>query len=272
MNRMFDKNKLRKIRKAYLTAVLWVLIIELIVWVLVILLSKDIYEPTIGKIQTMFLAFVGCALLNIGAFKCLELGTRQSRAFAITSIATAIIATFLDLFIIWEIVPGLSNNSFGTNNLSIMSKLTLSTALTAVASLIESKIFSAEEISKAVRNFLAGIVGIIYLCILVAIIGIDLADRLSLLVVVVPCASLLIYFVANRISELDKITNAKTASEKASNELKQRQELIAKKEVVAKTETEKKKAQVAAQPPLQAENMSPYNSASGVRIEPPKHQ
>ena len=270
MGKVFSKeqiNLIRQIRKGYLIGVLCVLIVELVVWVLVIMLSDSVYNPIIGKIQTMFLAFVGCALLNIAAFKNLEVGNNKSRAFAITSFATAIIATLLDLFLIWEIFPGLDNHNYNSfNRLSVMSKITLSVALTSVTTLIEAWIMSAKGSGKGLRIFASCILGFFYLCFLVSIIGVDLTDKLSLLVAVVPLGSLLIYFVATRIAKLDNISSDKIISELAE---KEQEENKRKQKELAEKEKERKAKEQADFRPLQDESMPPTVNTGGVRLEQP---
>lgn len=271
MGKVFSKEQIdliRQIRRGYLIGVLCVLIIELVVWVLVIMLSNNVYDPIIGKIQTMFLTFVGCALLNIAAFKNLEIGNNKSRAFAITSFVTAIIATLLDLFLIWEIFPGLDSHSYSSfNRLSVMSKITLSVALTSIATLIEAWIMSIKGSGRGARIFASCLLGFFYLCFLVSIIGVDLTDKLSLLVVVVPLGSLLIYFVATRIAKLDSISSDKIISELAQ---KEQEENKRKQEELAKKEEERKAKEQTEFKPLQDDSMPSTVNTGGVRLERPE--
>ena len=226
MSDLFNENQMgtmRKIRKWYLTAILWTLIVDLAVWVIVILASDSVYDPVIGKVQTMFLAFAACALLNVGAFRCLELGDNKAKVFAVVSFVTAIAATVFDLLLVWEVFPGLDAN-YATWSLSAMSKITLSTALTSVMALLEANVLMIKNAKKSTIIVVSAIVAFFYVCFLVSIFGVDLREKFGLLLTVVPLASLLIYFVATRITKLDDVSTNKLLEEMARKQAKQKQD------------------------------------------------
>jgi len=194
---------IKKIRNIYLYSIIWILVAELVFWVVAILISNNIYGEYIGKAQTMFLSFVGCALLNIGAFKIMEIGNEKAQAFSVISIFTSIMAVILDVLLIWEVFPGMEGFK-----LSPITKLTLCVAVTALASLLAGAVMLIKDESKAGRIASLVCLAIAYALSLVGIISPDDPEKLILLIFVITFGSCLIWLVALLVRKITKGSSA----------------------------------------------------------------
>lgn len=260
--------KIKKMRKVFLWAAVWILIGELALGAILILAQS--WNISVGKIQGTFLILALVLFVGVNNFIRMENGDKKMQVFALIGFISNIIWALLAILLIWEALPfyweeevremseyaRMGYYSYTKYHMTFFSMLMVVAACSAAAGFWISNIMAIKETIKTVKPLkITAIVCIFYgwvYGVISTVAELEYSDapqlhQLSALAGLAFCATALAAWIISRTNDKDrknengKIRRIKTEEElRAEIEEQVRREMI-EKEVRAKYENDKAK-------------------------------
>lgn len=153
--------KIRKIRKVFLWAAVWILIAELALGVILILTQA--WSVPIGKIQGTFLILATIMFVGVNNFIRVEKGDAAVQIMALVSFISNVIGGVLGILLLWEVLPftwteevvktGYSGYTYTSTawHLTVYAMVMLVLMYTGVATFLASNVMVVRETIKPIK-------------------------------------------------------------------------------------------------------------------------
>ena len=152
MNSLFNTvtmEKIKKARKVFLWAAVFILISEILIGAMMILTQQ--MNVFVGRVMGTLALCAIVFFAGVNNFSRMEKGERIVQSFALVSLITNIIWLLLATMLIWEIIPFVGGVGHYGTSLSVMTKIMLMAVNIAVMSFLISNVWSIKETSAPVR-------------------------------------------------------------------------------------------------------------------------
>lgn len=272
-----NNSKYSQIKKSFLWSAVVILIGELVVGAIMILTGE--WNTMIGKLQLTFLLLGIFLFIGVNNFIRIEKGTSTVRGLAWLSLISNLVWLVFGTLIIWEVVPSVEiftrrvptfyggDRTSAIYAMSFFSKLTMVAAGLGAAGFWVSNVLSIRETVKPVKPLkITAVICELYCSgfeILMVLIGFEnisyddnllrwtqLSGLAGLAFVITALAALII-------SRANREKGDKVNSIQDDKQIQATIQEMVEKEVQERMKAERKKAEIEAAPPLQAEDMPP---------------
>lgn len=272
-----NNSKYSQIKKSFLWSAVIILIGELLVGAIMILTGG--WNTMIGKMQLTFLLLGLFLFIGVNNFIRIEKGTSTVRGLAWLSLISNLVWLVFGTLIIWEVVPSVEiftrrvptfyggDRTSAIYAMSFFSKLTMVAAGLGAAGFWVSNVLSIRETVKPVKPLkITAVICELYCSgfeILMVLIGFEnisyddnllrwtqLSGLAGLAFVITALAALII-------SRANREKGDKVDSIQDDKQIQATIQEMVEKEVQERMKAERKKAEIEAAPPLQAEDMPP---------------
>lgn len=287
INTKSDSNSIKTITIRVL--IITLLVIALI-WAGMIMFVQPDYSllsttaTTMSRFNTMFWIVAGALIVSVLAFRCLEKGEGIAKILAMVGLGACAVAVLLGLLVTWEIIPFVEITGAFTSGVSVMGKLMLVAMTTTFAATGGALVSIIEENGDSIvpLKYTALGCGICFWLVTTLMIFVDASSSETLYTKGLPLSGVMLsaFVVTCMVALLmswfnrrDRIDNAianigkKPIIDNSEDNISSNSGLD---DIIEKTVEQRiaKEKELAARPPLQADDMAPTVShRGGVRIE-----